>query len=79
MLPWFLHLLRNKIPSRGRQYPVSQLTAQHYDFCGREELLRSEVLSYNIALSTGQNNYGDVPCYLQSIEQVVGKCKRTRF
>jgi len=79
MLPWCLHLLRNKIPSRGGQYPVNQLTAQHYDFCGQKGLLKSEVLSYNIALSTGQNNYGDMPCCLQSIEQRVGKCKRTRY
>jgi len=46
MLPWYLHLLRNKIPSRDRQYPVNQLTAQHYHFCGQKGLLRSEVLNY---------------------------------
>lgn len=68
ILPWCLHMLRNKIPPQGRQYPVNQLTVQHYDICGQKGLLRSEVLSYNIALSPRQNNHGDMPCYLQNKE-----------
>jgi hypothetical protein len=53
MLPWFLHLLKNKFPARGRQYPVIQLTAQPYEL-RTGGLLRFEVLSYNIALSAGK-------------------------